>query len=393
MNKNVPHSISSLWLCLATFTLLFSSGVLAQNTSTPMETAPIAPVSPDGRGPPVELEREGSFFVGGTIVTSPQGDTFHGDNAYVKFQIPPAARALPIVMWHGGGQFSKQWESTPDGRDGYQQIFTRRRFSVYLVDQPRRAGGGNTTVGTTIPDAVPNDSLFFGLFRLGVWQPPGSPQFFRNTQFPREQASIDQFFSQLTPNTGPENIDPETRNLQASAVVSLFNKIGPGVLLTHSNSGQYGWTAAMKASDRIKTIVAYEPSAFAFPSNEVPADIPTSFPMIAAVAAPQLYSATEFQNLTKMPIQIIFGDNIEFATPSAIFGVEAWRVIVQRAAQFVSAVNRHGGHAEMIFLPQYGLFGNTHFAFSDLNNVQVADLLSAYLSHNGFDKPGRPGDW
>ncbi len=89
-----------------------------------------------------------------------------------------------------------------------------------------------------------------------------------------------------------------------------------------------------------------------------------------------------------MPIQIIYGDNIDFDTPSPIFGVELWRVIVQRAAQFVAAVNRQGGNAELVFLPTKGLHGNTHFAFSDLNNIQVADLLSDYLHRNGLDGPG-----
>ena len=87
---------------------------------------------------PLILERQGSFAFGGTVVTGTNGDTFHGDHGYVQFQIPPNARNLPLVMWHGGGQMGKTWESTPDGRDGYQTIFVRRGFSTYIIDQPRR---------------------------------------------------------------------------------------------------------------------------------------------------------------------------------------------------------------------------------------------------------------
>jgi hypothetical protein len=36
-------------------------------------------------------------------------------------------------------------------------------------------------------------------------------------------------------------------------------------------------------------------------------------------------------------------------------------------------------------LPEAGLRGNTHFMFSDLNNVQVADLLSAFLNRHRLD--------
>ncbi len=58
------------------------------------------------------------------------------------------------------------------------------------------------------------------------------------------------------------------------------------------------------------------------------------------------------------------------------------------AALFVDAVNRHGGDASILRLPEIGVFGNTHFAFSDLNNLQIADLLSDYLNEKGLDKWG-----
>ncbi len=47
-------------------------------------------------------------------------------------------------MWHGFGQFSKTWETTPDGREGFQNIFPRRRHSVYILDQPRRGRAGRS---------------------------------------------------------------------------------------------------------------------------------------------------------------------------------------------------------------------------------------------------------
>jgi hypothetical protein len=45
-----------------------------------------------------------------------------------------------------------------------------------------------------------------------------------------------------------------------------------------------------------------------------------------------------------------------------------------------------GGNAQVVMLPDKGLHGNTHFAFSDLNNEQVADLLSAFLKQNNLDR-------
>jgi pimeloyl-ACP methyl ester carboxylesterase len=385
--QNGLLALLQLCVMLASALPLGSGGSALAQESTPITSLKEAPVGPDGQGQPVSLEKQGSFFAGGTVVTSATGDTFHGDAAYVEFQIPHGARKLPMVMWHGGGQFSKTWESTPDGRDGYEQIFTRRGFAVYIIDQPRRGDAGRTTVGTTIPDAVPSESSIWSIFRLGSWVPPAAPAFFPNVQFPKTvQGALDQYYLQETPNTGPENIDQATRELESDAVVDLFNKIGPGILLTHSNSGQYGWTTGILAPNLVRAIIAYEPAAFAFPSDAVPADIPTQNARVAAITAPQLYPPEQFNNLTQMPILIVYGDNIDFNTPSSDFGVELWRVVTRRAAQFVTAVNARGGHAEVLYLPTIGLRGNTHFAFSDLNNVQVADQLSQYLHEHELDR-------
>jgi len=356
-------------------------------SSAPITSFKGAPVGPDGKGEPLSVEKQGSFFAGGTVITSSTGDTFHGDEAYVEFEIPHQARELPMIMWHGGGQFSKTWESTPDGRDGYEQIFARRGFAVYVIDQPRRGNAGRSTVGTTIPNAVPSESSIWSIFRLGSWLPPAAPAFFPNVQFPKDvQGALDQYYLQETPNTGPERIDEATRELESNAVIDLLNKIGPGILLTHSNSGQYGWTTGMLAPNLVKAIVAYEPAAYAFPSDDVPPDVPTQIAQLAAITAPQLYSPEQFNNLTHMPILIIFGDNIDFDAPSSDFGVELWRLVTHRAAQFADAVNKRGGQAEVLYLPSIGLRGNTHFAFSDLNNVQVADQLSSYLHEHGLDR-------
>ena len=49
------------------------------------------------------------------------------------------------------------------------------------------------------------------------------------------------------------------------------------------------------------------------------------------------------------------------------------------------AVNRHGGDVTIVHLPEMGIYGNTHFPFSDLNNLEIADLLSDWLKEKGLD--------
>lgn len=328
---------------------------------------------------PFSIARQGSFAVGGGVVarpgtfapnsTDPAGQTLHGDHAYVFFQCPPEARKHPVAFLHGQGQFSKTWQTTPDGREGFQTIFLRRGYPVYLIDQPRRAGAGRSTQPGTV-DAIPDDQAWYELFRLGLW-----PDLFPGAQFSGEPEALDQFFRQMTPNTGPFDLE-----VVSKGVAALFDKIGPGVLVSHSQGGGVGWFAAMK-SPNIRAIVAYEPgSNFPFPEGEAPPPMPSSGGSLEALEAP----ASEFDRLTRIPVVIYYGDFIP-AEPTANRGQDFWRVRRAMARLWAEAVNRRGGDVTVVDLPEAGLRGNTHFPFSDLNNLEVADLMSQFLAAKGLD--------
>ena len=329
---------------------------------------------------PLIIREQGSFAVGGIVITNPgtfnpynqtpEGQTFHGDHAYVFYQIPVKARKYPLVMWHGIGQFSKTWETTPDGREGFQNIFLRRRFPVYLIDQPRRGDAGRSTVAGTITP-TPDEQGWFGTFRVGIW-----PNYFEGVQFPKDKESLNQYFRQMVPNVGPIDID-----VNSDAVSALFTKIGPAILVTHSHSGGMGWVTAIK-NQNVKAIVSYEPgSGFVFPQGEVPAPITMAGGSLAAVGVP----ISDFLKLTKIPIVIYYGDNIP-EKPVDNPGQDGWRARLEMARLWRDAVNRHGGDVTVVHLPEIGISGNTHFPFSDLNNVQIADLMSEWIKGKGLDK-------
>lgn len=331
-----------------------------------------------GQGP-LSIQEQGSFAVGGAVVTSPgtfdpykpspAGQTLHGDHAYVFYQRPMNARKLPLVFLHGFGQFSKTWESTPDGREGFQNIFLRRGFGVYLVDQPRRGDAGQSTVPVTITP-TPNDQFWFGTFRVGIW-----PDYFPGVQFPRSAEALEQYFRQMTPNTGPFDA-----GLISDALAALHAKIGAGILVTHSQGGGPGWLTAMKSAN-VRAVVAYEPgSGFVFPEGEVPPHMPSAGGTLEATAIP----LAEFMKLTKIPIVIYYGDYIP-DQPTRVPGQDQWRVRLQMARLWADAVNRRGGDVTVVHLPELGVHGNTHFPFSDLNNMEIADLLSQWLHKKGLD--------
>ena len=85
-----------------------------------------------------------------------------------------------------------------------------------------------------------------------------------------------------------------------------------------------------------------------------------------------------------MPIIIYFGDNIP-TEPTPERGKDNWRVRLAMAKLWVAAVNRHGGDAKLVHLPDIGIRGNTHFLMSDLNNVEIADQVSKFLADKKLD--------
>jgi hypothetical protein len=92
----------------------------------------------------------------------------------------------------------------------------------------------------------------------------------------------------------------------------------------------------------------------------------------------------EFMALTRIPIIIFYGDNIP-SQPSGNPGQDGWRVRLAMARLWRDAVNRRGGDVTVVHLPEIGIRGNTHFPFSDLNNVQIADELSKFFAAKKLD--------
>jgi len=298
---------------------------------------------------PLTIREQSSFAIGGTVAKTPgtydnnkpsaEGQSFHGDHLYAFYQVPQNAKALPIVMLHGAFQSARSWETTPDGREGFQTIFLRRGFPVYLVDQPRRGRAGNSTVATVV-EPTPNDQLFFDQFRIGKW-----PNYFDNVQFNRKPETLDQFFRSVTPNTGPYDA-----GVISDAMAALFDKTGPGILFSHSQAGGPGWLTAIK-NENVKAIVAFEPgSGFIFPEGELPAEMPSA----AGTLKPEAVPLANFEKLTRLPIVIYYGAHFP-VEPTNERGQDNWRVRLAMAKLWVEAINKRGGDAKLVHLPEIGI--------------------------------------
>jgi hypothetical protein len=201
------------------------------------------------------------------------------------------------------------------------------------------------------------------------------PDLYDGGQFASDPAALEQFFRAMVPDTGP--LDAEVIVAAASAAI---DRIGPVVLVTHSHAGGFGWLTQLRNRD-VRAVASIEPgSGFVFPESELPDPMPSSNGTLEPVPVP----AEEFEALTRVPIIVYYGDNIP-TEPTDVAGRDNWRVRQDMARIWIDTINRHGGDATFVSLPEHGIHGNTHFAFSDLNNHEIADQIAAFLTEKDLD--------
>ena len=325
---------------------------------------------------PLVIADQGIFSAGGITVTSegtfnPEdhweetgaGQTSHVDHANVLYQIPEDETGLPMVFLHGYGQSRMGWMTTPDGREGWSDMFLRMGHSVFLIDEPRRGEAGATSVSGDISTKT-LDQRWYTQFRIGRWE-NGKSVPNEGSQFPNDDESVDQFFRQMTPDTGMTSdmgadFDNETvARAVAATIDEVYEMTGKdSILVTHSQGGGPGWTAA-QYTDHIAAIVAIEPGG-------------------APAADSDDYNALLEKNI---PITMYFGDYIDNGDP-AIQATAAWQGMRQTCYDFEEAYTAAGGNCSVIDLPEEGITGNDHFMFQDLNNDVIAEHVENWIQEN-----------
>ncbi|MDP4006638.1 esterase [Methylobacterium sp. NEAU K] len=308
---------------------------------------------------PLTIGAQGSFFVGGRDVSSdtlstlpayaPSG-TISVDQVYVRYQIPVEPARPPLVLIHGCCLTGKTWETTPDGRMGWDEFFVRRGFPTYVIDQAWR---GRSAISPAQIDAVKMgraevDSLppvfsagrepAWAIFRFG----PEYPKVFPGMQFPLEAQG--EFWKQMVADWSAALPVP---NPTVPALSELAKRLKGAVLIAHSQSGIYPFQTAALDRTAIRAIVSIEPAACPDPAK---ADL-----------AP-------FKDL---PILVLFGDYVEAAP--------RWAPRLKLCRSFVAAANAAGGRAELILLPEIGIHGNSHMLMQDKNSLDIADWLAGWI--------------
>lgn len=325
------------------------------------------------------IARQGMFSSRGTVTEPVEGEfdettnwldltragnTAHVDHANVLYQIPANDNGNPIVYLHGYGQSRMGWMTTPDGREGWSDIFLKNGHSAFLVDQPRRGEAGSTAAMTAdnidtwsedSKEYMPGDQAWYTHFRIGRV----APERYEGSQFPEGEEAQNQFFRQMTPNTGSYD-----EAVDAAALGEVMNDVyemtgDKAIYITHSQGGRVGWSTPM---EHVSAIVAIEPGG-----------------------TPEIGSET-YQKLldAEIPIVIYLGDYIDNG-PQDIQSTGFWKEVKDAAFEFAEAYNADGGDCTVVDLPKEGITGNSHFMFQEMNNQEIAEHIESWLAERGLN--------
>jgi pimeloyl-ACP methyl ester carboxylesterase len=359
----------------------------------------VAQAADDG---PLMLARDGHFYVGGRPTTV-DGRTYVSHQMYVEVRIPAQqTHRYPIVMVHGGTMSGTNFTGTPDGREGWAQYFVRRGYPVYVVDQPGRGRSGYLAAAYGPARNVDRDNAprrFIAQEKYKLW-----PQAHLHTQWPGSGEPDDPAAQQLAQSQLPAIESFTTQQvLNRDALLVLIDRIGPAILMVHSQAGAFGWPVADARPDLVKAILAIEPNGPPFHGLEF-------------VGAPDYFKEGPIAlawGITSLPLT--FSPAVKDATDLAIEREEAadgpdlarcWRqkaparalpnlqrvpilVLTSEASYHapydhctVKFLQQAGVKPSFVKLVDLGIRGNSHVMMLEKNNREIAAVIADWLERN-----------
>ena len=320
---------------------------------------------------PIALRDMGSFHVGGRLVeisgkpvkevtltpggvpvkVDPNG-TYQVEQMYVQYFLPANEKgAYPLLLWHGGWLTGVTYETTPDGREGWLNYFLRQGWAVYNSDAVERGRAG----WAQYPDVFKGEPVFlttanpFERFRIGdgagSYDPdPAKRKLMPGSQFPNE--GYENFVKQNVPRW------TTTDDAIIAAYIAEIDRVGPSIILFHSQAGTFGFKVAQARPDKVKALIAIEPAGLGDPAK--------------------------VDALKNIPTLIVYGDYIDRDS--------RWPTIRARGIAFADAIKAAGGSVDVVDLPQAGIKGNSHMIMMDKNNAEVAALIQKWLVGKGLTK-------
>lgn len=319
-----------------------------------------------GNAAAFDVSEIGSFHIGGRTVSLeglPVRELFYTSSAgtplkvdpngdyqveqmyvhYVKLAQPKAK--YPLLMVHGGGMTGVNWETTPDGRPGFQMYFLQHGHDVYTSDSVER--GRASFARPEIWKSEPFFPVARATWELARIGPPGSYQTdpakrvaYPDSKFP--VAAFERLMKERVPRWTSNDAATQT------AYDLYVQRVCPCVIMAHSTGGPFALNMALHAPDKVKALILLEPAGAPDPVKE------------------------EISKLRNVPHLYVWADHTS-DEPSM-------KVVIPLAARWRDALAGIGASIDWIELPKLGITGNTHILMMDVNNLQIADLIQGWMA-------------
>jgi pimeloyl-ACP methyl ester carboxylesterase len=300
--------------------------------------------------------REVVYTRGGAPMKLDPNSDFEVEQMYIQYLIPADQKSkYPLLMWHGGGFTGVTWETKPDGKPGWMHYFLKAGHPLYISDAVERGRAS----WASYPEIFSGEPAFrtkkeaWELFRIG---PKGSynAKASKRVAFPGQKfptSAFDQFCKQIVPRWYSNDA------VTQAAYNTLIQKVGHSVIMVHSQGGNFGFHAALEAPDKIKAIIAIEPSGAPKPGPDL-------------------------AKLKNIPILVVWGDYLD--KPDLGY---PWRAkIASKVEAFANDLCTRGGQVDWIELPKLKINGNEHMLMMDTNSDQIAGIVLEWMTKNGLMK-------
>jgi pimeloyl-ACP methyl ester carboxylesterase len=320
---------------------------------------------------PLVTSRRGRFWIPGDITRSAAG-TIQRGQMYVEWEAPEViSRPYPLVLVHGGGGQGSEWLTTVDGKPGWAAHFVAAGFATYVVDRP---GMGRSPYH---PDLMgPMGHVFPYEAAVGLFAPPARTA--DQTQWPFSRESGGPELDHLVAGFGPLPADlAASQELDAARLVSLLDRIGPSVLVTHSAGGPAGWLATDRCPASVVGVAAIEPMGPPFASFPI-GSLDWGLTTAPITFARQFERPDEVRDAEPSDLRIP-----SFAgKPMAVFTASAspFRDWAPATVDFLSAA---GASASWIDLQEAGIVGNGHGLIFEKNAHETVQPVIEWITKLG----------
>ena len=278
--------------------------------------------------------------------------------------------------------------NTPDGRKGWASWLLDQGYVIYLLDQVCRGRSAyHPSSGSTVAyPAELAEKRWTACREFLLW-----PEAALHTQWPGSgrvgDPVFDSYYASMVPCLADYGAE---QALMQKAGTCLLDRIGPAILITHSQGGTHGWLWADARPELVKGIVAIEPSGPPFQSTIVKSstakqygitDIPLTYDLPIqhdgrplqvqkhVAANGQIYMlqqepAGRLINLIEIPVLLETGE------ASSHTSYDEFTVRFLRQA---------GVNVEHLKLAEKGIHGNGHLQFLERNNLEIIELLEKWI--------------